>query len=87
MRFKVEEHDYQVKLRNSEKFLSEGLIVRLRVNLRGREVEYAEEAAKLLVRLANDLQDRGRREGEPKRAGRDYILEIHPFALKSEPNL
>src|SRR6187200_859116 len=55
----TEEGDYQVKLRNLIKFLTNGDKTKVTLRFRGREMVHQEIGAALLKRVQADLQDYG----------------------------
>lgn len=71
MRFsmKINENDYQVKLRKIREFLEERNRVRVLLPLRGREVLHKNLAMNVIQRLINDLQDCATTESAPKISG------------------
>ncbi|MBN1688496.1 MAG: translation initiation factor IF-3 [Candidatus Omnitrophica bacterium] len=56
---KIEEHDYQTKLRNARKFLERGDKVKLTLFFRGREITHADIGKKLIDRFLEDISDVG----------------------------
>lgn len=74
MRPKTEEHDYNFKINHARKFLEKGNKVKATVRFRGREMAYQEFARRLLVRMANDLEDIAKMEKEPEMEGRTMIM-------------
>lgn len=78
IRPKIEEHDYQVKLKHIRRFLEEGNRVRVILTFRGRELAYMDKDVKLLERILNDVQDIGTAEKQPVKEERAYILMISP---------
>ena len=74
----TEEGDYQVKLRNLRRFLEEGDKAKISLRFRGREVVHPEIGMELMKRIAEDLDDLGQVESEPKFEGRKLILVLQP---------
>lgn len=56
MRYKIDKHDYQVKLKNIKKFLAEGDKVKIVVMLKGREVQHSHLALDLINRIIQDME-------------------------------
>lgn len=56
---KIEEHDYQTKLRNARRFLEEGDRLKLTLFFRGREITHQEIGQKIIQRFTEDLVDWG----------------------------
>lgn len=54
---KIEEHDYQTKLRNARKFIEEGDKVKLTLFFRGREITHADIGRRIVQRFVEDLSD------------------------------
>jgi len=56
MRYKIEAHDYNVKLKNIKKFLLEGNKVKIIVMLKGREIQHTRLAFDLIDKLNKDME-------------------------------
>lgn len=78
MRYKIEEHDYQVRVNNALRFLKEGDKVKATVTFRGREIQHANLAEQLLNRMAKDLAEVGELQQRPKREGRNMMMMLSP---------
>lgn len=74
----TEEGDYQVKLRNLVRFLSEGDKAKVTLRYRGREMAHQELGFKLLQRVQQDLLEYGAVEQMPKLEGRQLVMVIAP---------
>lgn len=70
----IGEHDYQVKLRNAQKFLTDGNKVKVTLRLRGREMAHKDLAMEVLNRLKDDVADISKVDLEPKMEGRQVIM-------------
>ncbi len=57
MTFKIDDHDYQTKLRNSRKFIERGDKVKLTMFFRGREITHVDLGRKLIARFIEDISD------------------------------
>jgi len=57
MRYKIDTHDYDVKVKNIKKFLLAGNKVKIMVMLKGREIQHTNLAFDLIKRITEDLQD------------------------------
>jgi len=57
MTTKIDEHDYQTKLRNARRFIERGDKVKLVVFFRGREIVYVGKGRQLVDRFVQDLAD------------------------------
>ncbi|WP_460426853.1 translation initiation factor IF-3 [Azotobacter armeniacus] len=78
----TEEGDYQVKLRNLVRFLSEGDKAKVSLRFRGREMAHQELGMELLKRVETDLVEYGAVEQHPKMEGRQLIMVIAPKKKK-----
>ncbi|WP_017304373.1 translation initiation factor IF-3 [Spirulina subsalsa] len=78
MRYKIEEHDYQVRVNSAQRFLKAGDKVKATVTFRGRESQHADLAEALLKRMADDLQEVAELQQAPKKEGRNMIMLLSP---------
>ncbi len=74
----TEEGDYQVKLRNLTRFLTEGDKAKITLRFRGREMVHQEIGRRLLDRLVNDLAGLAVVEQNPLMEGRQMVMMIAP---------
>jgi len=70
--------DYNVKLRNLTRFLTEGDKVKVTLRFRGREMAHQELGRDLLQRVEKDLEELGGVEQYPKMEGRQMVMVIAP---------
>ncbi|MBP2656583.1 MAG: infC [Firmicutes bacterium] len=70
----IEDHDFNVKLKNAERFLLDGDKVKATVMFRGRELSHPELGKKVLVRMAAELKDIANVERDPKLEGKNMIM-------------
>ena len=75
---KIQEHDYLVKLKHLEKFLTHHDKVKVRMTFRGREVTHMEFGQSILNRLIKDIGEVGELEKPPIHEGRNVILVFKP---------
>lgn len=78
MRYKIDDHDYNVRVNHATRFLKSGDKVKATVNFRGREIQHSHLAEKLLRRMAKDLEDLAEIQQAPKREGRNMIMFLSP---------
>ena len=71
-----DEHDYEFKRKNAEKFLKEGAKLKAFVFFKGRSIIYKEQGQILLLRLAQDLEEFGKVEQLPILEGKRMIMFI-----------
>jgi len=81
MRYKIDVHDYNVRLKNIKKFIDAGNKVKVMVMLRGREVQHSGLAFDLAKRIINDLQDISyTMEKNPGMEGKNVVMILAPSA-------
>ena len=74
----TEEADYQVKLRNLIRFLTEGDKAKVTLRYRGREMVHQEIGRKLLDRVVVDLNAHATIEQMPLMEGRQMVMVFAP---------
>lgn len=74
----TEEGDYQVKLRNLVKFLSQGDKAKITLRFRGREMAHQELGTQLLQRVRSDLEEIATVEQYPSMEGRQMVMVMAP---------
>ncbi len=72
------EADYQIKLRNLVRFLTEGDKAKVTLRFRGREMVHQDIGRKLLDRVVGDLAEHGVVEQNPLMEGRQMIMVFGP---------
>ncbi len=78
----TDEGDYQVKLRNLIRFLSDGDKAKVTLRFRGREMAHQDLGTTLLKRVEDDLAPYGAVEQRPKMEGRQMVMTIAPVKKK-----
>ena len=78
MRYKIDQHDYQVRISQATRFLKAGDKVKCTVIFRGREIQHTALAETLLRRMAKDLEEKAEVQQSPKREGRNMIMFLTP---------
>ncbi|WP_107687560.1 translation initiation factor IF-3 [Neisseria wadsworthii] len=74
----TDEGDYQIKMRNINRFLEDGDKVKVTLRFRGREMAHQEFGAQLLERVKEDLAEVATIEQFPKMEGRQMVMMIAP---------
>jgi translation initiation factor IF-3 len=74
----TDDGDYQIKLRNLTRFLTEGDKTKITLRFRGREMAHQEFGFKLLERVKADLEPYGVVEQFPKMEGRQMVMVLSP---------
>jgi translation initiation factor IF-3 len=78
----TDEHDYEFKRKNAEKFLKDGAKLKAFVFFKGRSIIYKDQGQILLLRLATDLEEYGKVESMPVLEGKRMIIFIAPKKKK-----
>jgi len=78
MRYKIDEHDYQVRVSQAKRFLNAGDKVKATINFRGREAQHVHLGQELLERMALDLTELAEIQQKPKKEGRNMIMFLSP---------
>ncbi len=74
----TDEGDYQVKLRNLTRFLTDGDKAKVTMRFRGREHAHRDLGLKLLRRVESDLADISTVEQQPQMEGRQMVMVLAP---------
>jgi translation initiation factor IF-3 len=80
---KIDEHDYETKMRHVERFLSEGNKVKLTIMFRGREMAHPELGLRILNRIADQVSEFAVVESAPRQDGRNMTMVLHPLKKDS----
>ncbi|MDQ8202019.1 translation initiation factor IF-3 [Pelagicoccus sp. SDUM812003] len=83
---RVEQHDYETKLRRAEQFLSKGNKLKLTLSFRGREMSHTEIGFETMKRAIADLETMGHADNQPRLVGRNINVMVSPLpANKRKP--
>lgn len=80
----IDDHDLEVKIRQSREFLEKGFKVKVSLMFRGREMMHPEYGQKLLVKFADSLEEISMVEAPPKLFGRMLHMGLAPCAKKKK---
>ncbi|AZO95724.1 translation initiation factor IF-3 [Iocasia frigidifontis] len=78
MGVKIEDHDFNVKLKMARRFLKDKDKVKVRVKFRGRELVHKELGYGLMDRLIEGTEDLGKVESKPRMEGRNMFMFLTP---------
>ncbi len=78
---RIEQHDYETKLRHAEEFLDHGNKVKMRLKFRGREMAHTEIGFGVMKRAVADLAGMGHPDAEPKLIGRNIHVMLTPLPV------
>ncbi len=74
----IEEHDYDVKIKQAKKFLSQGDKVKFTMRFKGREMSANNMGETILNRIIEDLNDVCKVDSPAKNEGRQICLIVAP---------
>lgn len=79
LRYKIDLHDYNVRIKSIKKFIEAGNKVKVVIMLRGREVQHAHLAMSLMERILTDLEEFPMTvEKKPSREGNNVLMILTP---------
>jgi translation initiation factor IF-3 len=74
----IDDHDYDVKMKQSRKFFEEGDKVKITLRFRGREMAHQDLGIQVLDRVRTDVADVAKVESEPRLEGKQMIMILAP---------
>ena len=74
----IDDHDYDVKMRQAKSFIGEGDKVKVTLRFRGREMAHQELGVKLLERIRTDMAEIVKVESMPRLENRQMIMVLAP---------
>lgn len=79
MRYKIDVHDYNVRLKNIKRFIESGNKVKVIIMLRGREIQHAHLAMDLMKRIQGDIENLEHTvEKRPSHEGHNVLMILAP---------
>jgi len=75
---KIEEHDFDFKVKNGYKFLQDGDKVKVCIRFRGREMRYTVIGKEVLTKFADAVIDVGTIEKQPMLEGKSMVMILNP---------
>jgi len=78
MRPNIDTHDYDVKMRNVNKFIDNGDKVKVTLRFRGRELAHQQLGMNLLKRVQADVEEIAKVESYPRMEGRQMLMVLAP---------
>jgi translation initiation factor IF-3 len=82
LRPKTDGHHVGFKVRDAERWLQQGMKVKVRVRFRGREITYPELARDQLLEIAQELSEVAVVEQQPNMEGRTMLMVLAPIPKK-----
>ena len=74
----IDKHDFQVRLKNTLKFLKDGDKVKVSIRFRGRQMAHTKLGEEVLNKMAENIKELGVVERMPKMEGRNMIMILSP---------
>ncbi|MDR1472156.1 MAG: translation initiation factor IF-3 [Synergistaceae bacterium] len=78
MRPKIDQHDYDFKVKAIKNFLADGHRVKVSIFFRGREMAFLDRGREVLNRVRNDVESHGKVETEPRMEGAYMRMMVSP---------
>ena len=78
MRPNIDDHDYDVKMRNVNRFIGDGDKVKVTLRFRGRELSHQQLGMNLLRRVQEDVAEIAKVEAYPRMEGRQMLMVLAP---------
>ena len=74
----IDNHDYEVKIKQAKKFLSQGNKVKFTMRYKGREMSANDMGREVLNNILEDLEGLIKLDSEPKLEGRQMMMIVSP---------
>ncbi|MFN6999912.1 MAG: translation initiation factor IF-3, partial [Elioraea tepidiphila] len=74
----IDDHDYDVKMRQAKSFIGEGDKVKVTLRFRGRELAHVDLGMKVLERVKGELDEIAKVEQMPRMENRQMIMVLTP---------
>ena len=74
----IDTHDYEVKIKQAKKFLSQGNKVKFTMRYKGREMSANDMGREVLNNILEDLEGLIKVDSEPKLEGRQMMMVVSP---------
>ncbi|WP_235961403.1 translation initiation factor IF-3 [Falsiroseomonas selenitidurans] len=74
----IDDHDYEVKMRQMKEFIGEGDKVKVTLRFRGREMAHQDLGLKVLDRIRTELAEATKVESMPRLENRQMIMVLAP---------
>lgn len=84
LRPNIEQHDFDVKLKNAQRFIEEGNKVKVTVMFRGRELSHPELGSTILNKMSEALGDTVSVERTAKLEGKNMTMILSPKVQKAK---
>jgi len=74
----IDDHDFEVRVKNAIKFLKDGDKVKVTIKFRGREITHFKLGEEVLNKMAEQIKEVGVVEKTPKLEGRNMVMILSP---------
>ena len=74
----IDTHDYEVKLRNAQRFINDGNKVKFTLRFRGREMAYLQQGQEVMNRVVTDSEAYAKVEQAAKLEGKQMTMVLSP---------
>jgi translation initiation factor IF-3 len=74
----ISDHDFEFKTRHARSFLQAGNKVKVTMMFRGRQIAHPDLGREVLIRVAEELEEVGKVEAQPKLEGRNMTMVLAP---------
>ncbi len=74
----ISDHDFEFKTRHAHSFLKAGNKVKVTMMFRGRQIAHPDLGREVLMRVAEELEEVGKVEAQPKLEGRNMTMVLAP---------
>lgn len=78
----IEQHDIDIKAKNTIKFLQSGNKVRVVLRMRGRQQAYSAKGIEIVNNFCNQVEEFASKEKDPKVEGRNVVVVLSPKTKK-----
>jgi len=78
LRPNIDDHDYEVKMRNARRFIEDGDKVKVTMRFRGREMAHQDLGMNVLNRVRDELDEKAKVESMPRMEGRQMTMVLAP---------
>lgn len=81
---KIDIGDFNTKLKNGRKFLTQGNKLKISIRFRGREMAYTNQGREVILRFAKECEDLATLSAKPKLEGRNMHAMLTPIKEKKQ---
>jgi translation initiation factor IF-3 len=78
MSYKIDQHDFEVRLRNVQRFLADGDRVKVIIQFKGREMQHKDLGRELLEKIYKPIENDATLESNPRMEGRSITMLVGP---------